>query len=396
MIELLLTSFPAVIQYVRLRRRGEPISVANMKTAVFLWLVMAFALFLTIFYYHPKSYTGLVPYRTISVVAQTGGPVTAVHVRNGQHVEAGDFLFEIENSSQKAAVAQAETAFDSIESSEKKARERVEVAKAGVAQAEAQVAQLSVDLANAEELQRKNVGTADTVRKLQSSLTVAQAALDAAKAQQTLAATELSDVLPAARKSAEAALEAAKVELAKTQVRSFAPGTVTQLALSEGSPATRFVASPAMVIIPDRPQDIPVRVVAGFPQVAYDVLHVGMPAEIACDSNMNLAMDNVYLPVRIAMIQPAIAAGQVTPGASLIELDTRIQRGSVTVFFELENQEQEPFLLDGSGCLVQTYTNNLHGPVGHVIAATGIVKAFLLRTLGWGLLTSGVGLVGGH
>ncbi|MEM9106111.1 MAG: biotin/lipoyl-binding protein, partial [Pseudomonadota bacterium] len=195
MFELLLTSFPAVIQYFRLRRRGESMTVANMKTAVFFWLVMAFALFLTIFYFHPKSYSGIVPYRTISVVAQTGGPVTKVHVINGQRVEAGDLLFEIEDSTQLAAVAQSETEFEAIESSEKKAESQVDVAESGVAQAEAQVAQLTTDLADAEELFRRNVGTADAVEKLTSALTVAEASLEAAQAQVVLAQTELTDVL---------------------------------------------------------------------------------------------------------------------------------------------------------------------------------------------------------
>jgi hypothetical protein len=44
---------------------------------------------------------------------------------------------------------------------------------------------------------------------------------------------------------------------------------------------------------------------------------------------------------------------------------------------------------------VQTYTNNLHGFFGHVIAATGVVKAAGLRIKVWGSLVSGVGLAGG-
>ena len=98
MFELLFTSFPVIIKYYILRRRGEEMTVYNMKTAVFLWLALAFALFLSIFYYHPKSYTGIVPFRTVSVVAQTSGPVTHVLVENGQHVAKGDILFKIENN----------------------------------------------------------------------------------------------------------------------------------------------------------------------------------------------------------------------------------------------------------------------------------------------------------
>ena len=74
MFEMLFTSFPAIIRYLQLRRRGEAMSLWNMKTALFLWGTLAFSLFLVIFYYHPKTYASIVPFRTISVVAQTTGP----------------------------------------------------------------------------------------------------------------------------------------------------------------------------------------------------------------------------------------------------------------------------------------------------------------------------------
>ena len=370
-------------------------TVWNMKTAVFLWLSLAFILFLTIFYSHPKSYTGLVPFRTVSVVSQTSGPVTDVAVANGQRVKKGDLLFKIENSSQKAALEQALTAFKSLDASEAKAKDGVKVAQANVTKAQASLAQLKQDLANAETLLRKQVGRVNAVIKLRSAVKGAKAVLAAAQAQLALSQTELTDVLPAARKSAKATYDSAKVELAKTEVRAFSPGIVSQLALSVGSPTSRLILSPAMVIIPDRIKNVPVRVVAGFSQVSKNIIHVGMPAEIACDSNSNIAMKNAVMAARVVGIQPAIAAGQVTPGGNLIELNSRIQRGSILVFFELVYKEHEPMLLDGSGCIVQTYTNNVEGTVGHIIAATGIIKAFLLRIKAWGVLVTGVGLAGG-
>ena len=371
-------------------------TVSNMKTAVFLWLLMAFFLFLAIFYYHPKSYTGIVPFRTVSVVAQTGGPVTRIHVRNEQRVKAGDLLFEIEDSAQQAALRQATTEFEKIKAQEAKAKSAVEVAQANVEAANAQIKQLTVDLASAEELLRKNVGTADAARKLSTALDTAKFSLDAAQAQVNQAQTELTDVLPAARKSAEAAVEAAKVQLERTRVTAFSDGTVTQMLLSVGSPASQFVRNPAMIIIPDRVAEEPTRVVAGFSQVAYDVLHEGMPAEIACDSNSNIAMKNSVIPARIYAIQPAVAAGQVTPEAGLVEIASRVERGSVLAIFEIEHAEHRDTLLDGAGCIVQTYTNNMHGAFGHIIAATGAIKAFLLRTKIWGVLVVGVGLGGGE
>jgi len=115
MLELLLTSFPALFQFWRLKKRGEQITVWNMHVAVFLWLILAASLFMAIFYYHPKSFSGLVPFRLAPVVPQVGGPVTGVFVKNGQKVSKGDPLFSIEDSRQKSDVMSAEAKIGEIQ-----------------------------------------------------------------------------------------------------------------------------------------------------------------------------------------------------------------------------------------------------------------------------------------
>ncbi len=395
MFELLLTSFPAVIRYFQLKRRGEAMTVWNMKTAVFLWAFMAFFLFLVIFYFHPKSYSGLLPFRTVSVVAQTSGPVTEVNVTNGQRVAEGDILFRIEDATPRAALAQAEAQLAQLDALEVKAADAVKAAQAGVAEAEANLGQLTVDLDNARTLLARNVGTQDAVRRLEAQMTAAQSGVVAAEAQADVAKTDLEQTIPAQRKTAETAVTSAQVALEKTTVKTFTSGTVTQLSLGVGSPVATLILSPAMVIIPDRPADAHIRVVAGFSQVARATLYEGMPAELACDSNIGLSFRNAILPARVASIQPAIAAGQVVPGGRLQDPSGAVARGSLLVYLELLHPEHEAIMLDGSGCLVQTYTNNLSGAVGHVIAATGVVKAVGLRLKVWGSLISGVGLAGG-
>jgi multidrug resistance efflux pump len=395
MFELLLTSFPVIIRYFQLKRRGEAMSVWNMRGAVFAWAILAFMLFTVIFYFHPKSYSGLLPFRTVSVVAQTSGPVTELSVVNGQRVAAGDTLFMIENSAQQAGLKQAQAQLDQIAAAEAKAVDTLKVAQASAVEAQTSLDKLLVDLQNAQTLVARNVGTQDAVRELDAAVAVAQAEVAASKAQVDLAQTDISQSIPAQRKAAEAALESAQVALDRTQVQSFTDGVVTQLAMSVGSPASTLILSPAMVIIPDRPDDIPLRMTAGFSQVARGTIYDGMPAEIACDSNANLSFRNAVLPARVASVQPAIAAGQVVPGGRLLEANNGGQRGSMLVYFELLHPEHEAIMLDGSGCIVQTYTNNLDGLSGHLIAATGVVKAVGLRLKVWGTVISGIGLAGG-
>lgn len=395
MIEILLTSFPAVFRYYQLKRRGEAMTVWNMRTAVFLWALLAFFLFVAIFYFHPKSYSGLLPYRTVSVVAQTSGPVTEVAVKNMQKVAVGDLLFRIENTAQKAALKQAEAEFDKIKAAEAKASDALKVAQAAVIVSTASLDKLRGDLENAQALVAKNSGTREAVRLAESSVAIGEANLASAQAQQSLAQVEISQTLPAQRKAAEAALESAKAALAMTEVRSFTDGVVTQLAMSAGSPASTLILSPAMVIIPDRPDDLPLRITAGFSQVSRTTIYEGMPAEISCDTNIGLSFSNTVVPARVRHVQPAISSGQIVPGGRLINLSERTPRGSLLVYLELEHKEQEKIMLDGTGCIVQTYTTNLPGFTGHLIAATGVVKAVGLRLKVWGALIAGIGLAGG-
>lgn len=281
MLELLITSFPFIFRYIQLKRRGEAMTIWNVKTAVYSWAVMAFMLFLVIFYFHPKTYSGILPFRTVSVVAQSSGPVTVINVTNGSHVAAGDVLFEIENSTQLAALAQAKTQFDAIDAAETKAQETIKAALANVNQAQAVLAQTDVDLTSARTLLDRKVGTADAVRRLETQRLTAQSGLAAAQAQATVAQTDLDVAIPAQRAAAQANVDVSQVELDKTQVKSFGSGTVTQFALSVGSPASTLILAPAMVIIPDRKEGSRRVVAAGFSQVARSTLYVGMPAELA-------------------------------------------------------------------------------------------------------------------
>lgn len=395
MFELMFTSFPAVIQYYLLKQRGESMTVWNMKTAVFLWAVMAFALFLMIFYFHPKTYAAVTPFRTVSVVAQTGGPVTAVHVENGQRVDAGAPLFDIEDAAQRAAFAEAEAQIDVVAAAETQALDARVLAQARVDENQAELAKLQDDLADAQTLLERGTGTADRVLELETAVASAQAAVTAALAQLDVAEVELEVAIPARWRAAEAALQSAQTALDHTKVRSFAPGVVTQLALSVGAPATTLVLRPAMVIIPDRPEGARKRVAAGFNQVARTTLYEGMPAEVACEANASLSFTNAIFPARVVAIQPAVAQGQVTPSGALLELGAAGPRGTVLAYLELLHPEHEALLLDGSGCIVQTYSADVPGVFGHIVAATGVVKAAGLRLKVLGAIVSGVGLSGG-
>ncbi|MEP0232208.1 HlyD family secretion protein [Roseibium sp.] len=398
MIELTVTSIPFVLRILYLRWRGMPITLYNVHMALFAWLALAFVVFFTVFYYYPKSYTGFVPFRTVPVVSENGGTVTRIAVDNGTRVEPGQLLFTVSDATEQAAVRTAELKLEEIDKSFDLAEAQVRSAQASLDRENASLRQAIEVYNDQEELRRRNSAAYTETRYEaavadketgEAKVAQAQASLDEANLQ-------LQEVLPAQRDSANASLEQAQVELDKTVVRSEVSGMIDQLTLHVGARASQIATSPAMLIIPDRDEAHPKRVFAGFSQVARSVLYVGMPAEVACDTNFNVGMVNAVLPARILAIQPEIAAGQVTATGRLLEPSQFSARGEVAVLFEMVYPEHKDVLVNGSGCIVQTYDRNLpHGVLGHILGGLGIIKAWGLRIKVWIALVTGVGLAGG-
>lgn len=398
MIELTVTSIPFVLRVLYLRWRGIPITLYNVHIAFFAWLALAFAVFFTVFYYYPKSYTGFVPFRTVPVVSENGGTVTQISVDNGTRVEPGQVLFTVSDETEQAAVRTAELKLAEIDKAFALAQAQVRSAQASLDREEA-VLQQAVEVFEDQEELRVRQSAAYTATRYEAAVAdrdAAQAKVSQAQAMLDEANLQLEEVIPAQRASAEAALKQAQVELEKTVVRSQVDGMIDQLTLHIGARASQIATNPAMIIIPDRDPEHPRRVLAGFSQVARSVLYVGMPAEVACDTNFNVAMVDSVLPARIAGIQPEIAAGQITATGRLLEPSQFSVRGEVTVLLEMVHPEHEQLLVNGSGCIVQTYDRNFgHGLAGHVLSGLGIIKAWGLRIKVWIALVTGVGLAGG-
>ncbi|MEY8839783.1 HlyD family secretion protein, partial [Cribrihabitans sp. XS_ASV171] len=230
----------------------------------------------------------------------------------------------------------------------------------------------------------------DMQRERRAQLGEAQAALATANLQ-------ADKLAPAELATAQASLRKAQSDLDKTRVTAAVPGRVEQVTLNVGDRAAEIALNPAMVIVPDRTADDPARIVAGFTQVNRSVLHVGMPAEVACESNINNGMKNSVLPARIVRIQEAIAAGQIVPTGRLMQPSERMGRGEVVVHLALEYPEHQTLLVNGSRCLVQAYTTRISGVLagtvlGKVIEAWALEKAIIMRMKVWVMLATGAGL----
>jgi membrane fusion protein (multidrug efflux system) len=186
------------------------------------------------------------------IAAQVNGPVTKVHVQDQQAVKEGDPLFDIDPSNYEVALAKARAQLEL-------ARQLASQEGAGIASAEAVLAQRRAELQNAaanykrtQELTRSGFLSPSGAEAAQTQLATAQAAVKAAEANVAQARSALgkSGDDNAAVQAAAAAVKQAELDLQRTHVTSPTNGTVANLSLTPGS--TVMPGIPLFVIINDK------------------------------------------------------------------------------------------------------------------------------------------------
>lgn len=168
---------------------------------------------------------------TVSAVAETMGIIETVHVVKGQRVEIGDALCTLDQGTRAAAVAQAE---------------------AGLAQAEAGLVQAELDFETNAELRAKGLAPANTANSYQVALSSARAAVSAA----------------------QAGLDNANAELARTVIRARIPGIVQDPLATEG--AMLGQGSPCAAIV----QLDPILFAGMVPEAHIGLARLGLEASI--------------------------------------------------------------------------------------------------------------------
>ena len=181
----------------------------------------------------------------IQVAAQLSGLVVAVGAVAGQRVKQGDLLVQLDDSAERAAVAQAEAAV-------KQAQARVEqlrrvgaiVATESLRQAESNLAKAEGDLARAIKLASSGALTPVELENAAREVDIARAQKNAAQAQQVAAAPMGAD-----SRVALTALLQAQAQLAGATARL---GQTRNVALQSGTVLSRSV-EPGDVVQPTRP-----------------------------------------------------------------------------------------------------------------------------------------------
>ena len=114
-------------------------------------------------------------------------------------------------------------------------------------------------------------------------------------------------------------------------------------------------------------------------------MRVGMVAEATC-----ISKPWTIIPMVVTNVQDYIAAGQFRGGEQLIEAQGTVRPGTILVFMEPIYKGGLEGVTPGSSCIANAYTSNheriaskdtgtLKGIALHVVDATGLVHALLLR-----------------
>ena len=393
MLELMLCSLFTLVpdylyrRYVQGKRIGKEITLFSMwyelRWGITGCVMLTVLLITMIFYFHPSTTSAALFFRTVPIVPEGSGRVAEVKVDFSAPVKKGDVLFTLDSSRQRAAVETAKRKIAEVDAQFAAAKVDIVKAEAQLQQAISDHKQAKDELDVKSDLQRRNPGIVPQrdIDKLQVLVDGRQAAIDAATAAKQSAEIQVSTLLPAAKASAEAALDQAQVDLDKTVIRAGIDGRVEQFFLRPGDVVNPLMRA-AGVLIPEGAGQRSLQ--AGFGQIEAQVLKPGMIAEAACSS-----LPWTIIPMVITSVQDYIAAGQFRGGEQLIDASAT-KPGTILAFLEPLAKNGLDDVTAGSTCIVNAYTSNheeiaskdtgaFKGFVLHAIDALGLVHAMLLR-----------------
>jgi membrane fusion protein (multidrug efflux system) len=181
------------------------------------------------------------------VTPKVQGYVTSVHVKDNEPVKAGQLLISLEAADFQARVAEARAALAQADADAAQARARIAAQRDTLAEARAarEAADASADWAESDarrmaELADKGWAAKARVEQLEAAERTAKAQLDQASAAITAQRSQLTSVEAAALSAdakvaaAKAKLEAAELDLGRTEIRAPVNGVVANKNVIEG------------------------------------------------------------------------------------------------------------------------------------------------------------------
>ena len=394
MLELILCSVFTILPDYLYRRYGQGKRFGKEITFYSVWfelrwgitacVILTVCLITTVFYNHPSTKNVTLFFRTIPIVPETNGRVAETFVGFSGPVAAGAPIFRLDSSKQQAALDAARQKVAELDAQAVVAQVDVIKADGEIKQATSARQQTLDELETKRELYRRNPGNVPfrEIERLEVRAEGQLGEIAAATASKQGAEERVATLIPAQKKSAEAELAQAQVDLDKTVIRAGVSGRVEQFTLRVGDIVNPLMR-PAGVLIPDSAGQRGLQ--AGFDQIEAQIMKIGMAAEITCVSK-----PFTVVPMVVTGVQDYIAAGQFRGGEQLFDVQQVTRAGTLLVTLEPLYKGGIDGVTPGSSCIANAYSNNhdtivakdtgaLRAVALHVVDALALVHALILR-----------------
>lgn len=215
----------------------------------------------------------------VQVTSQVNGPVVAVHVREGQPVQAGQALFDIDPEPYQVALAQAKAKLAEAQQGARQSRTDVSANDAAVRQAQADLTNAKAAAQRTRSLVQQKFLAHQADDNAQARVQVAEAALAQAEAKLAGAKVHVARVGEAtpAVLAARAAVAQAELDLKRTRVVAAREGWIVNLTLVPGTSVVAYRPLFALVARGSFWID------ANFKETELPGIQPGQPAEVAID-----------------------------------------------------------------------------------------------------------------
>lgn len=286
----------------------------------------------------------------VKVSPRVGGRVIAVPVHDNEQVKKGQLLFKLDPSTYQADVDEAKAKLSSARNQVAALKAKYQALSAQIDSARSQADYLARDVKRNGPLARKSVVTNAHLDALTTQLKRARQEVAALKAQRQQVLAQLggnpgqpvdqnADVL-----AAQAALQAAQLNLADTVVRAPAAGIVGNVGVRPGD--TLGVGQAAFPLV----ETAKFWIKANFKETSLTSMHPGQPVTITVDSYPNHTWKGKVESISpgsgeiFALLPPQNASG------NWVKVTQRIP-----VRIEIENDHSGPTLRAGMSAEVSVY-----------------------------------------
>lgn len=249
----------------------------------------------------------------VQVSAQSSGLVIAVGAVEGQRVDAGDLLVQLDGAAEQAAVVQAEAVVDQAKARvEQLRRVGAIVASASLRQSQTNLERATTELARTETLAASGAVTVTELENARRAVDIAAVQRTAARAQQVAATPVGADsrVALTAQLQAEAQLASARVRLTQTRILAMQSGTVLSRSVEPGD-----VVQPGQTLLVVA-ADAKAQLVIQPDERNLGSIHLGQRARASADAYPQRVFDAV-----VSYIAPSVDAQR---GSVEVRLDVAV------------------------------------------------------------------------